>query len=344
MQIPIQNIYYLLCYAWNKLEEKDKVQISIDGDTSLIDLFAKVLINASSILLKRGFDRDYVSQTDEIAGIKGKIEFGLTIKRNSLHRYKAYCSYDEFSADIMHNQILYTTLYRLLYFKGLDHTLKEQIRKILLMFPPISLISLSQSHFKQARIDRNNRFYKFILNVCHIIYESSLPDEKTGEWLFQDFTRDERKMAQMFEEFVFQFFRNERPELQVSRKQFSWKFQTLNAMELEYLPIMKTDITIESEDARIIIDTKYYKETMNSRFSQDKIKSDNLYQLFSYLIHQRDGSTKFDATRGILLYPTIDEDHDLSYQFEGHQIEIKTVNLNTHWKKIEERLNYILSV
>ncbi|GAG60746.1 unnamed protein product, partial [marine sediment metagenome] len=28
IQIPIHNIYYLLCYAWNKLDEKDIVDVS----------------------------------------------------------------------------------------------------------------------------------------------------------------------------------------------------------------------------------------------------------------------------------------------------------------------------
>ena len=52
MQIPIENIYYLLCYAWNKLDEKERVSVSIDDKTELLDLFAKILINATKMLLK----------------------------------------------------------------------------------------------------------------------------------------------------------------------------------------------------------------------------------------------------------------------------------------------------
>jgi len=65
MQIPIENIYYLLCYAWNKLDEKDRVSITIDDKTELLDLFAKVLINASRMLLKRGIDKSYIDNTSE---------------------------------------------------------------------------------------------------------------------------------------------------------------------------------------------------------------------------------------------------------------------------------------
>ena len=43
MEIPIQNIYYLLCYAWDKLEEKELIDVDPVGMTELVDLFARVL-------------------------------------------------------------------------------------------------------------------------------------------------------------------------------------------------------------------------------------------------------------------------------------------------------------
>ena len=60
MAIPIENIYFLLCYAWNKLDEKERVDVSIDDKTELLDLFAKVLITSSKLLLKRGIDKSYI--------------------------------------------------------------------------------------------------------------------------------------------------------------------------------------------------------------------------------------------------------------------------------------------
>ena len=43
MKIPIQNIYYLLCYAWNKLDEKDIVdEDTVDKVISLCNWQLKV--------------------------------------------------------------------------------------------------------------------------------------------------------------------------------------------------------------------------------------------------------------------------------------------------------------
>src|SRR4051794_28955982 len=106
MQIPIENIYYLLCYAWNTLEEKDRVDVSIDDRTELLDLFAKILIGSTRVLIRRGMDRSYVPLTEEFAGIKGKLELSATVKGSLRLRSRTICSFDEFSPDILTNRIL----------------------------------------------------------------------------------------------------------------------------------------------------------------------------------------------------------------------------------------------
>ncbi|MBK9191768.1 MAG: hypothetical protein IPM77_09765 [Crocinitomicaceae bacterium] len=124
MQIPIENIYYLLCYAWNKLDEKERVNVSIDDKTELLDLFAKILINAAKMLLKRGIDKNYIDFTEELAGVKGKVQISQTLKSNLLFKQRTICTFDDFSANIISNRILISTIYRLTRTKGLDKQLK----------------------------------------------------------------------------------------------------------------------------------------------------------------------------------------------------------------------------
>lgn len=342
MQIPVENIYFLLCYAWDKLEEKDRVDVSTDGQHDLLELLSQVLINGSRILLKRGLEHDYVPVTQENVGVKGKLEVSKSVKRNSFQRLRAVCSYDEYSADILHNQILYTTLFQLLYAADLDESIKDNIRKILRRFPRVKIIDLGPVVFDQVKIHRNNRFYEFLLNVCQLIYENQLPNEEEGTWTFSDVTRDEKKMAALFEKFVLNFYKVEHPEWDVSGEYIYWSFDTDDDTNLEFLPRMETDITLRKPDEKIIIDTKFYQETMQSSYDTDKVKSGNLYQLYSYLMHQEDGTARNLSTRGILLYPTITEEYNLEYWYKDHPIEIRTVNLNQHWEGIKERLSGII--
>ncbi|RZK22779.1 MAG: hypothetical protein EOO43_09230, partial [Flavobacterium sp.] len=164
MQIPIQNIYYLLCYAWNKLEEKERINVSIDDKTELLDLFAKVLINSTRILLKRGIDKSYVDHTEELIGLKGKLQLSQTLKKNLLFKQKTICTYDEFSSNILSNKILVSTIHKLCRTDGLDKKLKSELTSLQRMLPGISQIEITDSLFRQIRLNRNNRFYAFILN------------------------------------------------------------------------------------------------------------------------------------------------------------------------------------
>jgi 5-methylcytosine-specific restriction enzyme subunit McrC len=288
MGIPIENIYYLLCYSWNKLDEKDRVRVSIDGKTELLDLFAKILVNATRILLKRGVDKAYVAYTDELIGVKGKIDIAQTLKHNLLHKQRTICTYDNFSTDIITNRILVATMNRLIRTKNLDHTLKKELIGLNRMLPDISLIETTMDLFKEVKLHRNNRFYDFVINVCQIIFENTFPSEEKGKYVFYDFTRDEKKMSRLFEAFVRNFYRIEQRRYDIVKSErINWRFDSIGIEDSAYLPGMMTDITLENDREKIIIDTKYYQETMTVNYDKTRIKSENLYQLFSYLLNQR---------------------------------------------------------
>jgi len=341
MHIPIENIYYLLCYAWSKLEEKDRVNISVDDSMEIKDLFAKVLINGTRILLKRGIDKSYVDHTEEIVGVKGKIQISASLKNNLLVKQRTICSFDEFSSNILLNQILFSTITSLIRTNGLNKDLKAQLIGLQRMFTGIETIKIYKSHFKQIRIDRNNRFYGFLMNICEIIYENTLPSESSGCYKFSDFTRDERKMNQLFEAFIRNFYKIEQNKFNIVKSEIiNWQLQSIN--DSEFLPQMKTDITLINKREKIIIDAKYYRDTMSLNYNTEKIKSNNLYQLFSYLLNQEDDTVRNNFAKGILLYPTIEKEYDLHYRYKGHDIEIKTLNLNSSWQSISQRLCQVI--
>lgn len=365
MPIPIKNIYYLLCYAWNKLDESQRIKVSVEDKTQLLDLFAKVLITATKVLLKRGMYRDYIEKVQEINAIKGKLQISQTLKQNLLSKQKTICSFDDFSFDILQNQILLSTIQRLIQTKNVDRKLKTELIFLQRKLPKtIEKIELKNALFSQVKIHRNNRFYGFLMNVCQIIFENTLPTEskkeeekdEKGGYIFSDFTRDKHKMNQLFEAFIRNFYKIEQTKFTTVKAEIiKWNFEEIkNNFENQsegvftenhnYLPQMITDISLENETEKIIIDAKYYQETMRENYGKEKINSSNLYQLFSYLVNQEDGTEKTQKAKGILLYPTTEKEYNLNYKFKNHQIEIKTLNLNADWREIERRLKEIIGI
>ena len=87
----------------------------------------------------------------------------------------------------------------------------------------VSAIDLSSSVFGRVTLHRNNAFYGFLLQVCRLVFECLLVDEKTGEAAFRDFLRDEKAMARVFERFVFNFFRKEQTVFRVRSDRIDWQ-------------------------------------------------------------------------------------------------------------------------
>ena len=70
--IPILNIYYLLCYAWGRVQERDTIRLATLEDLSTVqDLLGKMLVHGVNNLIRRGIDRGYVEGREDLAGIRG---------------------------------------------------------------------------------------------------------------------------------------------------------------------------------------------------------------------------------------------------------------------------------
>jgi 5-methylcytosine-specific restriction enzyme subunit McrC len=333
----------LLSYAWNKLDEAEKVSAGASNYEQIVDLFARLLINGCNRLFKQGLDRDYIPRSEVYIGIKGKIDFSASLKGNLFKQGKAICEFDEFESNVALNQILRATLFRLTKIEELDSRLSREAMSLYWRFQNVSDVELKSSLFLKARFHRNNSFYDLLIRISKMIFDATTLTEDRGSYLFKDFVRDERAMAYLFEEFVRNFYKKEMPEFQVSRPKIAWDAVALGESSLDFLPDMNTDICLESQTQRIIVDTKFYSETVSHYKESTSFHSNNLYQLYSYLRNLEADSDNYlnENASGLLLYPTVGDDYDERYLIGGHQIRIATVNLAKDWKYIDERLKYV---
>mgnify|MGYP003576594064 CR=1 FL=1 len=74
--IPIENIYFLFLYAWNRFEEAKSIPLAGTASPDLPSLLARVLLFGTRSLLRRGLDRNYRDVTEEIATVRGRIDLG----------------------------------------------------------------------------------------------------------------------------------------------------------------------------------------------------------------------------------------------------------------------------
>nr|NIO74923.1 restriction endonuclease [Armatimonadota bacterium] len=153
-----------------------------------------------------------------------------------------------------------------------------------------------------------------------------------------------KQMANLFEEFVRNFYKIEQDKYYVTREYVKWDAKALDEISSSYLPRMQTDISMESNSKKIIIETKFYKEALQTHYDIEKIRQDHLNQLFVYLKHlEKGGGLNLDC-EGILLYPTVKKEIELNYESQGHKIGVRTINLNQEWRNIHNDLMSFIDV
>lgn len=333
-EIPIQNIYYMLSYAYKNLKINENVLKDSISYDNVYNLFARILINILKAIKKRGFYKGYISKNDNLHSPKGKINISESIKTNSLVNKQLNCQFDEFSENVLFNQIIKTTMENLIRNKNVDKSLKKDLKKFLPFFKQINTIDLNDKIFHDLTWNRNNSYYSLAITICELIYTFKLPEDSLkGEILFKDFIKNyEKELAHLYENFVFNFFKNELKDVKVYKPHIYWNLGSKQDCD-KYLPIMKTDIVLENSHSQLIIDTKFYKNFLE----KGKLNSANLYQISSYIAN----SDFKGEVEGMLLYASLGEDINLEYNINGKKIYIKTLDLNQDWQLIDSRLREI---
>jgi 5-methylcytosine-specific restriction enzyme subunit McrC len=150
----------------------------------------------------------------------------------------------------------------------------------------------------------------------------------------------DKNMNLLYERFILEYYKKHHPYLRPNARTIHW---LLEEGSPDYLPIMQTDTTLQFEDKTLIIDAKYYGQSMRKSFDKRVYHSHNLYQIFSYVKNlDKDQS---GGVSGMLLYAKTSErvtpDEDLV--ISGNKISIKTLDLNQSFQAITEELDALVS-
>jgi 5-methylcytosine-specific restriction enzyme subunit McrC len=157
--------------------------------------------------------------------------------------------------------------------------------------------------------------------------------------MFRDFLRDDRLMAKLFERFVRNFYRREQSMFpKVGGEQFEWAAVEADDAARAFLPAMRTDVCLVSRERKLVVDCKYYSQTLGGYYDAKTLHASHLYQLLAYLRNLAVGAGPLQRLEGMLLYPTVDRELDLRYTVHGHPIRVATVDLARDWTDIHRRL------
>ena len=331
----------MMAYAFRDIHQNGQDRFASEDFDTIHDLFAEILIRGIGSQVKRGLHRDYRRRSEELATVRGRIDLTRTSAALSMVRGRVVCEFDEYDLDTLHNRILKCVMILLIRQGSVSRERQDALRRLLPYFDSVEQVAPVSIRWSQLSFSRSSAPYRMLMGTCELVIRGLLPTEDPGANSLLSWVADEQ-MSSLYERFLLEYFRLHHPDLSPSAAKVQWDLDGEASSGMEQLPAMYTDITLRRGGRTVIIDAKYYSESMQvSQYGKSSVRSAHIYQIHSYTKNAdvgRDGSVS-----GMLLYASTDAglQPDLDVTIQGNRIAARTLDLNLQWDALRAQLEEI---
>ena len=340
--ISIENIYWMIAYAFRNIKDKNITQLSNEKFLNIYDLFSVMMSREINRQVKRGLNKEYIENQEETSSIKGKIILNDLMRNQYKKSSKVSCEFDDYSVNSYLNRIIKTACLCLLRSNKIkDKNKAVHLKKSIVFFDEVEEINPLTINWDLIRYNRFNNSYKMLINISYMIIEGLLMSKKNGQFEYREYI-DDQKMHKLYEKFILEYYRYHYSNLNPSVPQVEWNLDEENEY-LYLLPKMQTDITLYNKNRTLIIDAKYYNNMYqnNTMFDKETFRSNNLYQIFTYVKNEDKKNT--GNVSGMLIYIKTDENEKqfVEYKMGNNKIIVCNLDLSNNFRNVENQLNDI---
>ncbi|HSL29495.1 MAG TPA: hypothetical protein VK900_09875, partial [Anaerolineales bacterium] len=314
--IPIRNLWHMLLYAWNEVPGsavRGWAWETVEDAPTLDALLASVLMQLMQQRLRIGLGHDYVEEQRPLRGIRGRIAFGETIRQRAMERGRIVCEIHGYSLNSLHNQIIRSTLARLLRVgqfgpnPAAAKEMQQKLRRLVRDLDGIDFIDVTPERIHRQLTGRSDHDYRLMLSICDLIVQRTMPAGEEGRLtsMVPAIDRELLVLYRIYERFVSNFYRLHLKGWDVSaQKRLEWHTPEGS----ERLPMMVPDLILQEKTSGqiIVLDTKFTSHSLvENQWGKPVYDSSHLYQIYAYLKSQEELSEAHRTASGILLYPAV---------------------------------------
>lgn len=319
-----RNALVQMLYAAKLIHIHKGAQASINTQRiSLLDIFIRHFCRELHTQILQGKLRDYAEQEENVSVLHGRLIIPQHIRHNIVHKERLYCRFDEFSEDILLNQIIRFTLRLLLPLAHYSQT-KKQINELLVHFDGISDIPITLQSFNSLNNDRINQRFQPVIEQCRLFVAAIKPDVFAGSTPLFSLLFD---MNRLFEAWVAEKIRPWAYHKGLHlRTQGPRRYLAMceNGSPLFQL---RPDITLVDDNGipLLIADTKW--KLLNEKDRQIGVANSDIYQLYAY-------AGRYEVPHLQLIYPQqagLRPHYDLALQgMHKPKLAVKTIEIENN--------------
>lgn len=312
-KVPVTSLLDLMALAYRAARLPRTVGEAALARSDPVEWLALLLVTEIERLLEQGLRRGYVEVTEGLPYVRGRIAFEA-LHRTLSRPVERTCEFADYLADTPENRLLRGSL-EFLFASRLHPEVKLRIATALRAFGDVALTRVSLSSFDEIRMSRLNRYYEPSLRLCRLLLEGAGVKAELGDVVAPAFFVP---MEEVFERAVVNALRDEMGALAHHGPVFPDRFRRI----LGSPPLsvsFKPDILLGSRDRPfLVLDTKYRNPVGRHR-DRPSFSNRDIYQMVTYCTALR--------CPGMLVYPKVFEDVDVTYDVAGVRVTLRTVDL-----------------
>ena len=313
-KIGISQLLSIACYAMGAYRLQDERLFNFEERTSLPDALALALGNAARRAFSRGLLHGYVAVEEAIHTVRGRIRFDEQIRRRFGMPLPVEVRYDEFTDDVIANQLVKAAARRLSLMPLRSGGARRNLGWIAGTLENVSYVEFPPNNVPEFPIDRLNEHYGEAVALSRLILRHGAFEAGRGEVRATGFLMD---MNVVFQEFVTVALRE---ALGVTGSAFRSDKQLTESYRI-YLDRassvkLEPDITWwHGRDCLFVGDAKYKKVSTRS------VSNVDLYQLLAY-------ATALDLPGGMLIYAKGEGEPAVhTVRHSGKRLEVEALDL-----------------
>lgn len=344
--IPVRSLWFLLIYASELLAElrapeKEKI-LAGERDHDLLDAIAEVLVGEVEQRLRRQLTLHYQTRHADLDRVRGRIDHLRTESRRLFDQGRIACRFEELSIDSPRNRfIAHTLLYAAGAISSTDLAHRCRNAAFRMHRLGVGAVEPSRIELSRDRLGHHDAADRRMLDAAHLLREMAVPYHAHGNLELPALLDHAGKHRKLFEHAVRGFFRHRLSPEGWAVGASNLKWNTDHESASTFLPIMKTDMTLDNQLARrrVVIETKFADALVDSH-GKTTVKSGYLYQLYAYLKSQEGmGDGLADAAEGVLLFVKTSEREMFTAEttIQGHHLRFMSVDLAAEPAAIRQR-------